>query len=50
MIIYGEHTKTINSQKCLITEINAYGWVFRRSQFIDKKPETKLSTSKEKTL
>lgn len=47
MIIYGERAKTINSQKCLITEINAYGWVFRHIQVINKKP---VSKSKEKTL
>ena len=50
MIVYGDYIKNVNGKKCLITEINAYGWVFRRSQFIDEKPETKLSTSKEKTL
>ena len=50
MIVYRDYTKKINGKKCLITEINVYGWVFRRSQFIDKKPETELSTSKEKTL
>lgn len=47
MIICRDYTKKINGKKCLITEINAYGWVFRRSQLIDEKPESK---SKEKLL
>lgn len=50
MIIYGNYTKTINGKKCLITEINAYGWVFRHRHLIDEKSETRPAKSKEKTL